>query len=398
MGDRVLKILTLSTLFPDATRPTFGVFVERQTLGLTARDGVEVKVVAPIGLPPALLRGDDYKALAALPRRETWKGLDVYRPHFTALPVIGGAVNTVAMRRMLAPLLDKIRRDFPFDVIDAEFFYPDGPVAVAMGRRFGVPVSIKARGADIQYWGHRAGCRGQVRAAGQAADGLLAVSGALRDDMIAIGLPGDRIKVHHTGVDQSAFHPRDRATAKAALGVSGPLVVTIGHLIPRKSQALVIEAMAQVPGATYWIVGQGPDKAKLAALIDSMGLADRVHLKGLRPHAALPEILAAADVMALPSSSEGLANVWVEALACGTPIVVGNIGGADEVVDRPEAGRIVAREPGAIAAAIRELLADPPAQEAVAEAARRFTWERNGEVLEAHLRSLRHPGPVPGST
>ncbi|TZG25140.1 glycosyltransferase [Sphingomonas montanisoli] len=388
MGDRTLKVLTLSTLFPDATRPTFGVFVERQTVGLAARDNVEVKVVAPIGLPPAPLQGESHKALAALPLRENWKGLEVYRPRFTALPIVGGAINPWMMRRAIAPLLTEIRRDFAFDVIDAEFFYPDGPAAVALGQRFGVPVSIKARGADISYWGRRRGCGGQVLAAGRAAAGMLAVSGALRDEMIALGMPEDRIRVHHTGVDQRAFRPMDRAAAKAALGVSGPFVVTIGHLIPRKSQSLTIAAMAQVPDATCWVVGQGPDEAKLRGEIAALGLQDRVHLIGPKPHEALPGILAAADVMALPSASEGLANVWVEALACGTPIVVGDIGGADEVVDRPAAGRIVARETGAVAAAIRALIADPPAQTDVAEAARRFTWERNGEVLEAHLRGL----------
>jgi len=92
--------------------------------------------------------------------------------------------------------------------------------------------------------------------------------------------------------------------------------------------------------------------------------------------------------MALPSSSEGLANAWVEALACGTPIVISDVGGARELLDRPEAGRIVAREPEALAAAISEILVEPPEREAVRQAALRFTWAANGDTLLEHLRSI----------
>ena len=126
----------------------------------------------------------------------------------------------------------------------------------------------------------------------------------------------------------------------------------------------------------------------MAAQIVARGLQDRVRLIGPKPHAELPALFAAADVMALPSASEGLANVWVEAIASGTPIVISDIGGAREVVDRPAAGRIVERDPGAIAAAIRELLANPPVQAETAAAAAKFTWERNTASLYAHLKGL----------
>jgi glycosyltransferase involved in cell wall biosynthesis len=386
----VLRVLTLSSLFPDATRPTFGVFVEKQTLGLAAHPDVELRVVAPIGIPPAPLLPflPHYKALATLPRFESWKGLPVYRPRFATLPGIGGWTNPIAMWWALLPLLADIRQDFPFDVIDTEFFFPDGPAAMRLARHFDVPFSIKARGADIQYWAGQTPSRHGIVAAGKAADGLLAVSAALRQEMIALGMPGERITVHHTGVDQSAFRPADRAAAKAVLGIEGPLAITIGYLIPRKGQALTIDAMAELPDAHLLIVGQGPDQAALEAQIATRGLQGRVHLIGPKPHEALPALLAAADVMVLPSASEGLANVWVEALACGTPIVITDIGGAREVVDRPAAGRLVDRTASAIAAGIREVLANPMPREETAAAAAKFTWERNTEALYVLLRGL----------
>lgn len=386
----MLRVLTLSSLFPDRTRPNFGVFVEKQTLGLAAHPDVDLRVVAPIAVPPtALLKiHPHYRDLSAMPRHEIWKGLEVYRHPFRTLPFVGGRLNPLSMWWALVPLLQDIRQHFAFDIIDAEFFFPDGPTAIRLARHFGVPVSIKARGGDIHFWTHNAGCRRAIVAAGQDADGLLAVSAALRDDMIGLGMPGERIKVHHTGVDQSAFRPADRAAAKRMLGIEGPLILTVGYLIKRKGQTLVIDAMRDLPGATLLIAGQGPDREQLAAQIEARGLQDRVHLIGPKPHAELPALFAAADVMALPSASEGLANVWVEAIASGTPIVISDIGGAREVVDRPAAGRIVDRTPGAIAEAIRDLLANPPVQAETAAAAAKFTWERNTATLYAHLKGL----------
>jgi len=385
----MLRVLTLSTLFPDAARPTFGLFVERQTRGLAALPDVEVQVVAPIGVPPwPLSLHPNWRGLAAIAARETWRGLTVHRPRFPILPGLG-TTNPRAMAGALLPMLRALRRSFPFDVIDAEFFFPDGPAAVRLGRALSVPVSIKARGADIHHWGAQASTAGQVRRAGLAANGMLAVSAALKADMVALGMPGARIRVHYTGVDLDRFRPSpDRIAAKRALGVTGPLLLSVGALIPRKGHDLVIEAMRDLPGATLMIAGHGPERATLEALIAARGLGDRVMLLGSQPHDALPALAAAADVGVLVSASEGLANAWVEALACGAPIVIADVGGARELVDRPEAGRLVAREPAAIAAGVRELLAadyDPLAVRATAE---RFTWAANAAALREHLIGL----------
>jgi teichuronic acid biosynthesis glycosyltransferase TuaC len=381
----MLRVLTLATLFPNGLKPNLGVFVERQTHALAARDGVAVEVVAPVGLPLwPLSRHPHYAPLRALPPRESWNGLIVHRPRYRVWPVIGAAGNARRMADALLPVLREIRTRFPFDVIDAEFFWPDGPAAMRLARALGLPFSVKARGSDIHLWGARRGVAGQIVAAGQAAGGLLAVSAALKADMAALGLPGETIRVHHTGIDLDRFRPVDRAAARATLGVEGPLLVAAGALLARKGQDLAIAALKSLPGATLILVGDGPDRTRLEGLAKG---AD-VRFLGNRPHAELPALLAAADVMVLPTVSEGLANVWVEALACGTPVVTSDVGGAREVIDRPAAGRLVPRDPAAIAEAVRDLLADPPDQAAVRESALRFSWEKNGAELAAHLAGL----------
>jgi teichuronic acid biosynthesis glycosyltransferase TuaC len=384
-----LRVLTLSTLFPDESRPRFGPFVERQTIELAAHPDVELTVVAPLGLPPMPIGlHPRYAALRALPQRETWRGLDVLRPRFAHIPATAGRFDAGAMVRALLPLLRDLREHFVFDVIDASFFFPDGPAAVALGAALGVPVSIKARGSDIHVWGDLPATRAQILGAAAKADGLLAVSAALKADMVAMGMAGDKIRVHYTGVDLSLFTPLPRAATKSALGVSGPLIVCAGNLLERKGQRLIVEALTHIPNAMLVLIGQGPDRDLLAAKAAAFGLADRVRFTGSIAHGEMARWLAAADVFALASASEGLANVWVEALACGTPIVITDVGGAREVVDCADAGRFVPPEPVAIAAAISELLAAPPSQDHVRAAAARFTWAANSAALYAHLQRL----------
>lgn len=385
----ILRVLTLSTLFPDANRPTFGIFVERQTLGLAARDGVEVQVVAPLGLPPGPLKQiGHYRIRAALPSVEVWKGITVHRSRFLHIPGPGTRLTPSSMARKLLPFLRKLRREFPFDIIDAEYFWPDGVAAARLGKALNVPVSIKARGSDINVWGKRDFGRTQILAAGNSAQGMLAVSDALRRDMAALGLPEDRIRVHYTGVDLDRFNIADREAAKLELGITGPLLLCVGNLVPLKRQHLVIEALRHLPNASLLIVGDGPERSALEAQIANAGLSGRVRLFGVRPHDDLPGLFAAADVFVLPSSSEGLANVWIESLACGTPIAISDVGGAREVVDSPAAGSIVEPTAVAIAKAVSALLANPPDRHETRRSAERFTWDANAEALHAHLSAL----------
>jgi glycosyltransferase involved in cell wall biosynthesis len=388
----MLRVLTLASLYPTAERPTFGLFVERETSELAGLDGVEVQIVSPVGVPPwPLSLHSHYAERRRLPAIETLNGLTVHRPRFRSYPGPLGKRNGKAMASAILPLLRRLREDFPFDVIDAEFFWPDGVAAMHVARALGIPYSVKARGSDVHMWGKREGTADQVIEAGRCADGLLAVSAALKKDMAALGMPDERIRILYTGIDLDLFRPVDRAEAKAALGVSGPLIVTAGALIPLKGQALAIDALEHLPGATLILAGEGPERAALERRAARFG--DRVRFLGGVPHSALARLMAAADVMVHPSEREGLANVWLEALACGTPIVISDAGGAREIVDRPQAGRIVARDPAAIAEAVKAILADPPSQDEVRESAERFSWEKNRREQFDYLSELVRENP-----
>jgi glycosyltransferase involved in cell wall biosynthesis len=379
----MLRILVLTSRFPDRLRPNLGNFVERQTLELVARAGVEAEVVAPVGR--ALLpRSGASRALEGLPGREIWKELVVHRPRYPRIGYLPSLRPAVLARRLL-PLARAIGERFPFEIISAEFSWPDGPAAVAIGRAVGVPVAIKARGMEFERRTRNPAIRRQLLASGLAARRLLAVSGTVKEAMVAIGLPPERIAVHYPAVDARLFRPGDRNADRARLGISGPLLLSVGNLIPEKGHRLAVEALARIEGATLIIAGNGPERPALLARARALGVADRLRLPGSLPHAMLPALFAAADVTIHPSLVEGFGNARLESLACGTPLVTTAVGDGRVIVDRAAAGRIVEPDPAAIAEAVNSLLADPPPAETVRARALDFSWERQSAELEGHL-------------
>ncbi len=393
---RRLRVLSLGTLFPAPTRPAFGGFVARQMAAVAARGDVELTIVNPLGLPPwPLTWREPHATLARNPARSALGGLPVHHPRFLSLPTRADH-NPAQIARAVLPLVRGLHAKAPFDLIDAQFLFPDGPAAMRIAAALGLPFSMKARGSDVLYWGTRPAALAQMVEASRAAAGMLSVSEALRRDMIALGMPGEAIRVHYTGLDHARFRPLPRAAARAqacaALGLAIPadaaLLSCTGSLIAIKGQALAIEALECVPHAHLALAGKGGDEPELRALAKRLGLAKRVHFLGQVSHEVLPLLLAGSDAMVLPSEREGLANAWIEALACGTPLVIPEIGGAHEVVGDASAGRVVDRTASAIAAAVRELLLDPPAPEAVAAHAARFSWDVSAAELVDYWRGL----------
>ena len=373
-----MRVLSLSTLFPAPDNPGFGRFVARQFDALAKTGAIDLTVINPI----ANARGGSFDARRSYP---------VHHLPFRTIPHFGARWNPWLIARAVLPLARRLHSEKPFDLIDAQFFYPDGPAAARVARALNLPLSIKARGSDIHYWGDRWFARRQMLAAAEQAGALLAVSAALKADMIALGMAGDKIAVHYTGLDNELYRVEVHGSeARTDFGFSHgkPLLAAVGNLIPLKGHDLTVAALATLPGMQLGIAGSGPELANLEACVARLGLTDRVKLLGnLAPEEVL-RLLQAADAMVLPSEREGLANVWIEALACGTPLVITDVGGAREVVTAPSAGRLVERTPAAIAAAVRELLAKPIPRAEVAAHAAGFSWEANAARLAEHYRRL----------
>lgn len=387
-------VLALSTLYPNPVNPRFGTFVARSLEALAKRGDWRVTVMNPIGLPPLAL--GRYRPLSELPEHSVEGGIAIHRPRFTLIPRIGARRNASAIARAVLPLVQRIHAENPIDVLDAQFFFPDGPAAAIIARDMGLPLSIKARGSDISFWGEQDFARRQMLDAASAATGLLAVSRDLAEQMAAMGMDPAKIGVHYTGLDRDRFRPLEHTQLRAqlsrelgfALPDNAPMLACVAALIERKGQGIAIKALNAVPGARLVLVGKGEDEARLRALAISEGVAERVHFAGSLDHDMMPLVLSAADVMVLPTVSEGLANAWVEALACGTPVVTSDVGGARELIVNDTAGRLVERNPEAVAAGINAILNDPPARDDVAALTEQFSWEANAAALADHYERL----------
>ncbi|BDW82119.1 glycosyl transferase family 1 [Erythrobacter sp. Dej080120_24] len=387
-------VLALSTLYPNAVNPRFGTFVARSLEALAKRGDWRVSVVNPIGIPPLAL--GRYRALSQLDEIGEEGGIAVHRPRFTLIPAVGARRNASAIAKAALPVIERIHAQTPIDVIDAQFFFPDGPAAAWIAQRLGLPLSLKARGSDITYWGGLDFAREQMLEASRRATGILSVSQALAEEMVGMGMPREKITLHYTGLDRDRFRPFDHTRLRAqisgeigfALPDNAPLLVSVGALIARKGHDIAIGALPMIEGARLVIVGKGEHEPHLRDLARDLGLADRVHFAGSLDHDLLPLILSAADVMVLPTSNEGLANAWVEALACGTPVVTCDVGGARELIACDTAGRLVERNPEAVADGVNSILNAPPARQAVAALVERFSWDNNAAELAAHYERL----------
>jgi glycosyltransferase involved in cell wall biosynthesis len=373
-----MKILTFSTLFPNAQKPGHGIFVETRLRHLVASGQVEARVVAPVPwFPLHHPRFGNYAEYAKVPAQEQRSGIEVLHPRYPVLPKIGMNVApsllAAGARATVARMLDE---GYDFDLIDAHYFYPDGVAAAMLGKYFNKPVVITARGSDITLFPSYPLPRRMIKWAARRAAGVITVCNALRDEVVALGVDPAKVVSLRNGVDLQLFQPVDRAEVRARLGLSRFTLLTVGHLVPVKAQELAVAALPQLPDAELLIAGSGPRRETLEQLARAQGVNDRVRFLGAVPQAQLREYYNAADALVLPSEREGWANVLLEAMACGTPVIASRVWGTPEVVAAPEAGLLMDERSGAgVADSVKALRAAYPDRAATRRYAERFSWD-----------------------
>lgn len=379
MDNTALRLLTFSTLYPSATRPNHGVFVENRLRHLVGSVKATSIVVAPVPwFPSTHPRHGDWARMAATPAEETRHGLRILHPRYPLVPKVGMTLAPFLLYRAMVPVLRRLLAQVgPIDAIDAHYFYPDGVAAVWLGRTFNLPVIVTARGTDISLIPRFRLPRMLIGQVIRESAAMITVSAALKEAVVKLGAPESKVTVLRNGVDTDLFHPpADRDVLRIRLGFQRPTLVSVGLLVERKGHDRTIEAMVQLPEYDLVIVGEGPERQSLLDLIARHDLADRVRLLGPRSHSELPDFYGAADASVLSSSREGWANVLLESMACGTPVVASNIWGNPEVVQRIEAGVITDENtPSGIARGVRRLFQEQVPRIATRGYAERFGWE-----------------------
>lgn len=373
----MLSILTATTLFPNDAKPAHGAFVAMRLEKLVASNEVDAEVLAPVPWIPPLVRYPHAGRLDLVPNRTTHGQMTVWHPRYLVVPKVGMtlAPRTLyhAMRRTLRRLLAEGRH---FDLIDAHYFYPDGVAAVRLGQEFGIPVVVTARGTDINLIPEFPKPRKMILDAAAQADGLITVCQALKDRMVELGVPESRVKVLRNGVDLVLFHPAGREASRRELGLRRRTIGSVGWLIERKGHHHVIAALPKLPDTDLIVVGEGPERAALEQLAIKLGVADRVRFLGMMDQSSLAQVYRGLDALVLASSREGWANVLLESMACGTPVVASAVWGTPEVVADPAAGVLMQRlDADGVAEGVQKLFSALPDRAATRAYAARFDWD-----------------------
>jgi teichuronic acid biosynthesis glycosyltransferase TuaC len=355
-----LSILVYTTMFPNSVQPLWGNFVlERMRHLLPYAD---LSVMAPVPYFPKVGLNGRWSQFAKVPRFERFAGFEMHHPRYMVLPKVGMSTHAVSMFLGSLGQVAKVLRARDVDIIDAHYVYPDGLAAVTLASIFKKPVIVSARGSDINVFPSFRTIRPMIRKVLKQVDALIAVSQSLKDRMIELGCPHEKITVIGNGVDSVKFAPLPRSEMRRKLGLNDhrPIVLSVGHLKPNKGFHILIDAVEQLrkmrPDILLIIIGDGEYRKDLESRVRRLSLHHNVEFTGARPHSELIQWYSAANVFALASLNEGWPNVLLEAMACGVPVVATPTGGTPEVVVSDQLGLLCERRPEAFASALATAL------------------------------------------
>jgi glycosyltransferase involved in cell wall biosynthesis len=379
MKDR-FRVLSLSTVYPTSVEPGRGLFVRSRLTALARR--VDLEIVAPVGLVRWGAAPEGFRRTPIRARRVD-DGVVVHHPYWL-YPPSASAINGLLLALRLLPHLARLRRTFPWDVLDAHYAHPEGVAAALCARAFQTPYVVTLRGAEIEH--ARSSARvAAMRASLRGAARVIALSHELQALAVSLGAREDRVRVVPNGVDAALFSPMPRVDARACLGLphTGRIVLAAGRLVAGKAHHIVVEAvralMSEHPDLRLFVAGgsgrEGPAYERaLRAALDEPALRGRVELLGHVPQERLATWMNAADVFCLGSLREGSPNVVLEALACGAPVVATRVGTVPEIVNEERGVVVPPGDASALSRALEHALSRSWDRGAIAAAARARCW------------------------
>jgi glycosyltransferase involved in cell wall biosynthesis len=353
------RIVVFSTLFPNSLQRNAGIFI-RERMFRVARE-LPLMVVAPVPWFP-------FQRL-----------IRFFRPRFLSIPGVFKTLDGFFLALSTFILMRRLHHEHRYNIIDSHFAYPDGYAASLLGRWLGVPFTVTLRGTESRLVKHDK-FRQRMTQALLAAARVFSVSDSLRQVALSLGIPASNLQVIGNGVDNKKFHAVDKAEARTKFGIpqDAPVLISVGGLVERKGFHRVIacipELLKTFPSLHYLIVGgssaEGDMEQQLRENVSILGLEKHVIFTGAMKSDVLKEPLSAADIFVLSTRNEGWANVFLEAMACGLPVITTDVGGNAEVVCKPELGTIVP-------------FGDQEALEQAIHSALRRKWEPNKIITYA---------------
>jgi glycosyltransferase involved in cell wall biosynthesis len=381
-----LRVLVITRIFPNAVEPLAAPFNRQQFAALGRLCDVSVMATIPWFPGARFASSSNASKLGAVPARDVIAGLPVTHPRVFYVPKWGAGLSAVLET---ASLLGKVlprRKDV--DVILGSWAFPEGVAAVALGKLIGVPAVIKVHGSDLNLVSDMRGPRANLALALPRASRIVAVSRALGDKAVSLGVSPSRVEIVPNGTEASLFFVRDRAAARREVGLAElpdreRTILYVGRIEREKGVLDLLEAFARVadaePDLGLVLLGQG--RAEGEARARAAPLGSRVRFLGGRPLAEVPLWMGASTLVTLPSWAEGSPNVLREALACGRPVVATRVGGIPELITSDALGELVpAKDPEALGRALVSVAKRAWEPEAL-RAASGGSWEDSANML-----------------
>ncbi|MBI4512067.1 MAG: glycosyltransferase family 4 protein [Deltaproteobacteria bacterium] len=384
-----MRVLVITKIFPNAREPLSCPFNRQQFAALSRLCDVEVLATIPwFPMAAAFGRWSAAGRLIDVPWHDVIDGVRVRHPRYLLVPKIGHSIAGYLYAGSLLPVVARYRGRV--DVILGAWAYPDGYASVLLAKLLGVPAVVKLHGSDVNVVARLRGPRKHLERVLPLAHRVVAVSKALKESAIELGVEADRIDLVRNGVDGEIFHVRDRAQARAGFGLpkDGRVILYVGTLSRPKGAMDAISAFEQATrhddDVRLVLVGDGPGRGECEAAAARLG--DRVLVVGARPQREVALWMAACDVLTLPSWNEGTPNVILEALACGRRVVATRVGGIPDVLSTPLLGELVPpRDVDGLAGAFLRAARAPYDPKEIAALGARGDWEESAAKLRDSL-------------
>ena len=383
------KLLVFSSLFPSSKSPNAGVFIRERMFRVGKH--IPIIVVSPIPWFPlqSIIRCWRPHFRPQPDPHEVQEGVEVYFPRFLSIPGILKTCDGFFMALGSLTTLIKLRKEF--NIIDAHFAYPDGYAATLLGKWLKIPVTITLRGTEVPL-SKMSGRKTRMLAALKNATRVFSVSNSLKQHVISLGAEIDKIRVIGNGIDVVKFCPLDKSITRVELNIpeDAKVLVSVGGLVDRKGFHRVIEVLptlvANYPNLIYLVIGsdspEGNIRERLEQQVKMLKLEANVRFLGAYPSEQLKLPLSAADIFVLATANEGWANVFLEAMACGLPVITTEVGGNKEVVNDFRLGTVVPfGNSEALLEALMQGLEAAWDKELIIQYARENSWDTRVKVL-----------------
>ncbi len=398
MTDKTPRLVVFCSLFPSSAQPNSGVFIRERMFRVCQQ--LPIVVVSPVAWFPmqGLIRLVKPGFRPQPPKFELQQGVEVYYPRFLSIPGFLKQWDGFMMALGALSTLSRLKRKHRFNLIDAHFAYPDGYAATWLGKWFKVPVTITLRGTEVSLSKFPAR-KLRIVSALQRATKIFSVADSLKRHVAALGIDSNKIQVVGNGVDADKFHPVDRAEARRDLDLpeGAPVLISVGGLVDRKGYHRVIEILPlllkEFPDLMYLIVGgacaEGNNRKQLEQQVADLSLQNHVRFLGPLPSEQLKSPLSASDLFVLSTANEGWANVFLEAMACGLPVITTDVGGNSEVVNDASLGTIVPfGDASALQLALSDALNKQWDKQAIRHYAEQNAWHHRVDTLVAEFKQI----------